>query len=107
MEQSRGVRMGTDCTVVVEVQEGGDWYVAAIIHLDRNYRMFDTLRNNGIVGYPSDVSSTTMRYLNELEDWGEGWMPFEKFDELFKDTKLDIIRKKYRKKARIIYRFDN
>lgn len=107
MGQSWGVRMGTDCTVVVEVQEGGYWDVAAIIPLDRNYVMFATLRDKGVFGYPGDVSSMTKHYLEELECWGEGWMTFEQFDKLFKDTRLDIVRKKYRKKARIIYRFDN
>lgn len=99
--------MGTDCTVTVEKKTSNGWEMICIIPLDRNYRLFDAMQEHGHSGYPTDVTYDTQRYLGELEDWGEGYMSLTKFYKLSKDTKLNCIKKKYREKCRIIYRFDN
>lgn len=102
--------MGTDCTLVIEIRrvDGGRWEMMCVIPLDRNYALFDMLKEHGIPGYPAGVSYLTWSILNEEEDWGEGHMSLEQFYKLAKKFDIpDFVRKKLRDKCRVVFRFDN
>lgn len=101
--------MGTDGTVVIERKEGNFWETIGTMTLPRNYDLFMEL-HQGFVGYPYDICYLSKDILNAVEDWGEAWMTYEDFRKLLKQYDLeyyDTIKKKYRDKCRVIYRFDN
>lgn len=103
--------MGTDATLVVEMEDkvSGTWHMLCGVLLNRNYNLFDILREEGTVGYPANIDYWSRIWLEDREDWGEAHMSLERFYELTKGvtTELDFIRKKIRKNCRVIYRFDN
>ena len=95
-----------DCTVVVEVRGDNGWDVLCIVPLSRNSNLFDKMWTVGHCGYPVDVDPITKATLNNMEDYGEGWLAMERFMELPGSDQLAFIRKKIRKDCRVIYRFD-
>ena len=98
--------MGMDCTVAVEVCNGDGWDMLCIVPLTRNRNLFDRMREVGHVGYPVDADPITKAALNNMEDYGEGWLTMERFMELSGPNQLTFIKKKIRKDCRVVYRFD-
>ena len=98
--------MGMDCTVVVEVRGDKGWDMLCIVPLSRNRNLFDKMCMAGHFGYPVDVDPITKATLNNMEDYGEGWLTMERFMELPGSDQLSFIKKKIRKDCRVIYRFD-
>lgn len=102
--------MGTDCTLIIEICDNvcRRWETMCAVPLDRNYELFDLLREYGTPGYPPNVAYMTRETLEKNEDWGEGYMSLEQFYKLAK--RFDIphfVRRKLRDKCRVVFRFDN
>lgn len=101
--------MGTDASCIVEIPVYGDMEPVNFFMLPRNYRFFDELVGEGIRGYPDDVCPLSRQILDQFEAYGELWMPYKKFLEIAgkHEVDCDYLKKKYRKDARIIVRFDS
>lgn len=102
--------MGTDCTVVIEREGDLGWEITGVMHLPRDYDLFELLKENGASGYPEDIDRLSKEILERVEVWGEGHMGYDAYRKLLMRRGcegLDIIRKKLRGRCRVIYRFDN
>lgn len=107
--------MGTDCTMVVEIKDKSFvscefWEIAGVIHLNRHYDFFDVIRDEAVYGYPENIDCLSKDILESHEDWGECWMPMEKFSKLKyakKHTEWQMFKKRLYPDMRCIFRFDN
>lgn len=101
--------MGTDCTAVIE-KEGDSWTTIGVMYIPRNYELYHDIQSNAFIGYPPDADTLSQDILDAVEDWGECWTSYNTFLDFlakYDMEDLDTIKKKYRDKCRVIYRFDN
>ena len=100
---------GTDATMIIEMYRDGFWEPIGLIPLPRNYELFNDMRERGNAGYPPDIDDLSKQILEDIEDWGEGYMTYKEWLKLLKEydyKHLNTIKKKYYDKCRVIYRFD-
>ena len=101
--------MGTDCTIIIEMYRDGYWEPIAAIPLPRCYALFSDMRERGTAGYPPDIDDLSKQILEDIEEWGEGYMNYKEWLKLLKEydyKHLNTIKKKCYDKCRVIYRFD-
>lgn len=110
--------MGTDCKAVIEKGEKiGQitfWDPVGVICMDRNYDLFDDIREIANQGYPETISTLAKTILDESEDWGECWMTWKDYMQLLRRhdialPEMIVIKKSIAKKfeIRVIFKFDN
>lgn len=107
--------MGTDCTMVVEMidkafESHEYWEIVGVIHLNRDYKLFDKISEKAIGGYPPNCNWLTNKILEDNESWGECWMSMEDFANMKqakKHEEWNVFKKKLHKDMRCIFRFDN
>lgn len=112
--------MGTDATMIIEKGEifsptSVCWEPFIIEHMDRNYDLFDALRENGREGFPNTCNENTMKWIQELECWGFGWMDWNDFlkacEKCNCKKRYNLVKKSLQKDNdfifRVIYGFDN
>lgn len=86
------------------------WDTAGVIHLRRDYDLFDEIQEKAYMGYPQYIDWSSKAYLDEHESWGECWMTMEEFKNLKyskRHKEWKIFRKKLYPEMRCIFRFDN
>lgn len=114
--QIRGDTMGTDCTMVVEMldmdflPQKEYWEIAGVIHINRDYDLFEEIKDMAIPGYPDGINYLSKSILEKYECWGECWLPMKKVRKLKyikRHDECDIFKKNLHGYMRCIFRFDN
>lgn len=104
------VKMGKDCMMVTELQVTDNfWYCIGAITLGRDYSLFDAIEAMAIKGFPEKMNNDSEEILKACEEYGECWMPYNDWLRLVDKYDIrfgDVIKKKYRDKCRVIFRFD-
>ena len=111
------MKMGTDCTMIIERKDmclsnvDREWWdIIGCYHLNRNYKLFDKIREEGVQGYPSFMNYHSKEILDSCEDWGECFMSYKRFKKIAKKHHADdalFITKDNEEYCRCIFRFDN
>lgn len=109
--------MGTDCLMIIEriddrlSNDKFEWWdTIGMYNLNRNYSLFDDIREKATPGYPGHINSLTKQVLNDLECWGDCYLPYSEFKKLAKKHKSKdaiYIKKSQESRCRCIFRFDN